>query len=172
MRVIMTALALAAAPLAAAHAQSGQSAYGEVGYARVSFDDVGFNAAGGRLGLDINEYFGVEGEAFFGVGEDSSTVMGVDVDASLNYSVGLYGVLRASVREATDVYGRLGYASSEVEASAMGASVSGSEDAVAGGVGVRHFINGGPFGVRGDITYASFDDGEATTYSITLMRRF
>ncbi|MEQ8404209.1 MAG: porin family protein [Oceanicaulis sp.] len=172
MRIILAALACACVPLTAAQGQVSQNVYGEVGYTRVSFDDVGYNTAGGRLGLNINDLFGVEGEAFFGVGEETTTVMGVDVDSSLNYTAGLYGTVRTGLGDATEIIGRLGYATAEVEASVMGAGVSGSDDAIAGGVGVRHYIGGGAFGVRGDITYADYDGGESTSYAITLVRRF
>lgn len=172
MRIFLTAFACACVPLTAAQGQVAQNTYGEFGYALVAFDDVGYNAAGGRLGLDINNLFGVEGEAFIGLGDETTTVMGFDVDSSLNYAVGLYGTVRAGLGDATEIIGRLGYASSEIEASVMGAGASGSEDAIAGGVGVRHYIGGGAFGVRGDITYADYDGGESTSYAITLVRRF
>lgn len=172
MRAVLASAFLFSCPFMAANADDGQGFYGEAGYAYADFDEATFNSVGGRAGFDLTKNFGLEGEAFFGVSDETTTIEGFEIESSLNYQVGLFGTARTSVGASTEVYGRLGYASAEIEASAGGASVSASEEAFVAGLGVRHFINDGPLGVRGDVSLADFDGGESTTFSLTVLRKF
>jgi len=172
MRAIVASAFLFSCPFMGAQADDGTDFYGEVGYAYSDFDEVAYNTLGGRAGFEFTKNLGLEGEAFFGISDETETIEGFEVDSSLNYQIGVFGTARADLAASTDVIARLGYATAEIEASALGTSVSESEDAVVAGIGVRYFINDGPFGVRGDVSYADFDGAESTTFSLTLSRSF
>ncbi len=64
----------------------------------------------GRLGYKFTPHFGVEGEATFGVDDDTTTVGGVPVKVDLNHQYGVYGVGFVPLNDKFDLFGRVGYA--------------------------------------------------------------
>lgn len=169
--LLSTAAALIAASAASAQTPEGQFNLG-AGYTFLDVDGVEFDALTLRGGYDINEYFGVEGEALIGLGDESETVAGINVDASLEYSLGAYAKGQYPITDAFSVHGRVGYVVAEIEASAAGVSASEDEDGVGYGVGAEYAFNG-LNAVRADYTRYDFgDDAEADGYSVSYVRRF
>lgn len=157
-------LAAAAAPALA------QDYYGTLGYSNLSAEDtdVDLGAIDARLGARLNPYFAVEGEVGIGIGEE--TVAGIDVEREYDaavYAVGLY-----PVSSNFDIFGRVGFGTTSVEASAGGVTVSEDGESFNYGVGAQYFFDGAN-GVRGDWTRRDYeDDGEADVWSISYVRRF
>lgn len=169
--LLSTAAALIAASAASAQEADGKFNFG-AGYTFLDTDEVEFDALTLRAGYDVTEFFGVEGEALIGLGDESTTVLGTTVDAEFNYGLGLYAKGQYPLTEAFSVHGRVGYVWAEVEASAVGVSASDEEDGLGYGVGVEYAFNG-LNAVRADYTRYDFeDDAEADGWSVSYVRRF
>lgn len=155
---------------ASAQDNTGTTVYGTIGYANVSADDgadVNLGAIQGRIGARFGKYFGVEGELAGGVKGDD--VSGVDVD--LKHEVGVFAVGYYPITERFDIFGRVGYATSEIEASGGGLSASTDIDGLAYGVGGQYFFTDKD-GVRLDYTRHDSDDGEADVVGVSYVRKF
>lgn len=162
----MKALLAAAAGIALLASASAASAeyYASAGYSQLSGDDVDLGSVNGRLGYNVNPWLGVEGEAALGVKDD--TVSGVKVE--LKHQLAAFAVARAPLGEGFEVFGRVGYASTKLEA----AGTSDSEDGLAYGVGAQY--NFGLNGVRFDYTKFDFGsgNGDADSYGLSFVRKF
>lgn len=165
------ACALLAAP-AIASAQESPSFYGTIGYTNlhIDADDIDVNLGGieGRVGVAVNQYFAFEGEAAIGIADDTVDVLGTPVDVSMNWTFGAYAVVTLPVSEQFQVFGRLGYATTEFEADAGGGSASDSGGDYAFGVGAQAFFTAND-GVRFDWTARGED---ASSWSIAYVRKF
>lgn len=178
MKNLMTAAAFAAitaiVPAAAQAQEAGATTiYGSVGYSHADVDDVKLGAITGRVGARFGQYFGVEGEAGFGVKDDEVNVGGVNVDVELKHTAAIYGVGFLPVAPNADLFARIGYGTSKIEASAGGASVSDDGDSWNYGVGGQYFLDD-KNGVRADYTRYDFKDdgGEADVWSVSYVRKF
>lgn len=177
-KFLMAGVAGLAAVLSLASAAVAQSVErptitGSVGYANFSADDDGadldLGAVQGRIGVGLHPNFRVEGEAAFGVNDDD--VAGVDVELDHQFAGYAVGVLPLSPN--AELFGRIGYGTTEFSAEALGASVDGSEQSVNYGVGGSYYFDG-VNGVRADYTRQDFEDdaGEADVFSLSYTRRF
>lgn len=149
--------------------------FGEAGYSRVELNgdpDVGFNALHARIGVQFHRYIGVEVEGGFGLGSETVNFGGFDVETELKSAIGAFAILSYPVSDNVEILGRAGYASVRISADAGFGPASASEDAFAGGVGLRLFPSGGDNGVRVDYTRYEFDDGGANAFQISYVRRF
>lgn len=164
MKTLMIAASTAAFALVAVPAVSqAQEVYGTVGYANVDADGANLGAIQGRLGYRFNPYVGVEGEAVFGIGDD--TIGGVNVE--LKHEVGAFLVGYAPVAPNVDLFARVGYSGSEIETS-LG-DVDG--DGVAWGVGGQYRFTDKD-GVRLDWTRHDYDAGNADVWALAYTRKF
>lgn len=166
--------ALLGGAAAQAQALAGVTFTGEAGYSQVMLDDadVDLGVITLRGGAQLNEYFGVEAEAHFGVNDDQVDVGGTTADVEVNTAFGLFAVGSLPVAEGVQLFGRVGYFTAEVEASAGGASADDSEDGVAFGAGVKWYPQDGAWGVRGEYTRVEFDDDSADIIGISGVYRF
>jgi outer membrane immunogenic protein len=165
-KTILAAAAATALFAVPAIAQAQAQVYGNIGYASVAVEDadVTLGLIQGRLGIQMTPNFAIEGEAGFGISDD--TIAGVDIE--MKYEVGAYIVGKAPISENFDIFARLGYVSYEVEASAGGVTATDSGSDAAYGVGVQGFFTPND-GIRADWTsYA----GDADVWSISYVRRF
>jgi hypothetical protein len=173
-----SAAALLAVPgLAQAQDMGATSLYGTVGYANFDADDVNLGAIQARLGARFGPYFGVEGEAAFGIDDDSidtglAPPLPTSVDVELNHELGLFGVVFLPASENVDLFARVGYVGAEIEASTAGVSDDGGDDGWAFGVGGAFYFDG-QNGVRVDYTRHEFgDDLDADVWAVAYSRRF
>lgn len=165
MKKTMIAVAATCA-LLAAPAMAQAQVYGTVGYSSINVDDEGvkLGVAQGRVGYDINPNFAVEGEAGFGVKDDS--VAGANVE--MKYQLGVFLVGKAPIGDKFEFLARAGYVSYEVEASAGAVTASDTGTDFAFGLGAQAFITEND-GVRGEWTNYG---GDANLWSISYVRKF
>ncbi|MFN3669893.1 MAG: porin family protein [Brevundimonas sp.] len=167
------ALTLIAAP-AMAQSVSSPQVSGSVGYTVLDADDASLGAITGRVTAKINPWFGVEGEASFGVRDDDVSFGGVSGDLSHEYDAAAYLVGTVPVSPNFELFGRVGYGTTEVKADVAGFSVTEDGESVNYGVGANYFFDG-QNGVRADWTRRDFrddDGGELDTYGLSYVRRF
>jgi len=168
------AAASAVAVLAGAAPALAQNIDGSIGYSSADVGDATVGAITGRLGYSFNDVLGVEGEASFGIKDDTVTIAGpTNVDVELKHQVAIYGTAGLPIGENGRVFARLGYGSTKLEASAAGVVASGSEESVNYGAGAQYFFDGAN-GIRADYTKYDFDNsgGDADVWSVSYVRRF
>ena len=139
------------------------------GYERFDFDEADFDTVVLRGSYFFNENFGVEGQLNFGFDDDTVTFANTPVNVDFNYGIGAFAVARTNT-EGFNIFGRLGYYHSEVEASLAGYSAQGDDGALAAGVGAE-FEFDDRNAVRFDYTYIDYDDS-ANVLGLTYVRRF
>lgn len=168
MRVLIATFAAAAMSLAAAPAMA--QVYGSVGYGKVDADGPELDVVTGRLGWQSG-CFGVEAEASAGINDETVTVGVTPIDVELKHQFAVYAVGHAPMSESLDLFARVGYGQTKIEASAAGAGFSGSDESWNWGAGAQYFFGGGPNGVRGDFTRHDFDGGpDVDVWSLSFVR--
>jgi opacity protein-like surface antigen len=169
------AIAMVVPAIAQAQTAPTTGVYGSIGYAQTDTDDVKLGAIQGRVGWRAGTWFGVEGEAAFGVRDDDVDLGGgVEADVELKRQLAIYGVGFAPLSANTDLIARIGYGASKIKASAGGVSASDDGDSFNFGVGAQHHFDG-VNGVRIDWTRHDFRDdgaGHADIWSIAYTRKF
>lgn len=175
MRNILLATAAASLIAVPAMAQTVQSPqyYGSAGYSYLDADGASFGAIQGRAGAKLTPNFGVEGEASFGVDDDTVTVAGVDAKVEHRYDAAVYGVASLPVTSRIDLFGRVGYGVTEIKASAGDVSGSDHLESWNYGAGATYNLDD-KNGIRADYTYRDFqhDQGSADVYSLNFVRKF
>ena len=166
----VSSLALTGVASAQASAQDGNFNAG-AGYSRIEIQDVEFDAISLRAGYDFNETFGIEGQVDFGIGDERVTFGTVVADIELNYSAGFYGIARYPVAENINLFGRLGYVTTELEGSVAGFVADESDDGFSFGVGGEYSF-GNANGVRIEYTRTDYDAGESDSFGISWVHRF
>lgn len=169
--LLASAAALLAASAASAQAPEGLFKLG-AGYTFLDADDAEFDALTVRGGYDFVKYFGVEGEALIGLGEESVNVGGLAVDTSLNYGLGLFAKAHYPFTEQLSAFARVGYVWAEIEAESAGVSLTDDEDGAGYGAGVEYTFDG-VNAIRGEYTLYDYgDDAEIDGWSLSYVRRF
>lgn len=169
-----TILLSTAAALLIAGGASAQESKWNIGAGYTYFDasDVELDVINVRGGYDFTEYFGVEGELLVGLEDEDLSVAGVPAEVGLDYGLGIYAKAQYPLAEQVSVYGRLGYAYHEFDASVATVNLDDSSDAFAFGGGLEWAVSG-PNAVRLDYTRYEYDgDGDADAFSINYVRRF
>ncbi|RKQ69071.1 opacity protein-like surface antigen [Litorimonas taeanensis] len=143
-------------------------AYGTLGVSTYEFDTYNIT---GRLGYNLNEYFGIEGEGSIGViGEDDN---GVEVDTE--WDLGAYAVARLPLSNQFEAFVRGGYTVVSVEATVAGVTDSDEVDGYAVGGGVQYNLNDRS-GLRLGYTYKDGDlngvDLDADVWDVSYVRKF
>ncbi|MFN3608273.1 MAG: porin family protein [Hyphomonas sp.] len=166
MKLALASLAAILAATPAAFAQGDVEISG--GYSNFDVGPAEVGALTGRGTYFFNQNFGVEGEASVGVKDDDFGVGTVELD----HSLGAFGVLQAPVNERISLFGRLGYASTELSANTPALSASASDiKGVSYGVGAKFNANE-RFGIRGEFTKHEGDRNDADVVSIGGVMRF
>ncbi len=150
-----------AAPLAA-----NAEPYVGLGYTQFSTDDVDVGGVTGRLGYKFNPNFGVEGEATFGVDEDTADFLGTPIDVELNHQYGIYGVGFLPVGESVELFGRVGYVAIDAEGSVGPFTAGVDEDGIGFGGGVQWNFTPN-FGVRAEYTRLEGNDDGVNAYGLS-----
>ena len=167
------ALTLVAAP-AMAQSLSAPQVTGSVGYTVLDGDNANLGAVTGRLTAKVTPYFGVEGEASFGVKDDDVSFGGVTGDISHEYDAAAYVVGTLPISPNFELFGRVGYGTTSIKTEVAGFTATEDGESVNYGVGANYFFDN-QNGVRADITRRDFTDdngGELDTYAVSYVRRF
>ncbi|MFS2318500.1 porin family protein [Maricaulis sp. D1M11] len=141
----------------------------EAGYEYIDADIVNLNTVALRAGYDFNDYFGVEGQANFGLTDDDVNIAGTNVDISMDYAFSGFLVAQYPVTEQLNVFARAGYTYAEIDADVANITVSDDDSAAAFGVGAEYFFTERS-GVRFDYTRYDFDDFDG--FSLSYVHRF
>lgn len=164
-------LTTVAATLAIAAPALAQDYYGGVSYSNISTDDIDadLGSVTGRLGAKFTPHLGIEGEASFGVRDDSIG----PIDVEPKYDAAVYGVVSAPISPNFELFARAGYGTTEIDVSGGGLTEEVSGESWNYGVGANYFFDG-VNGVRADWTRKDFEDdgGEADVWSLGYVRRF
>ncbi|MEJ0024135.1 MAG: porin family protein [Alphaproteobacteria bacterium] len=116
--------------------------------------------------LQFTPHFGVEGEATFGVDDDTTTVGGVPVKVDLNHQYGVYGVGFVPLNDKFDLFGRVGYATIDAKGRSGPITAGIDDDGVAFGGGAQY--NFTPrFGVRAEYTRLEGQDDSANAWGLS-----
>jgi len=177
-----SAMALAALIPAAASAQTaspattGTTFYGTLGYADSNTDHLNLGIIQGRLGARFGQYFGVEGELGAGVGNDKTTVNGIDIKAKIQHQEAIYGVGFLPLSPQLDLLARIGYGETRAKATAdaVGVADSANGNSWNYGAGAQWRFDD-KNGIRGDYTreeYVGHNGGAANVYAISYVRKF
>lgn len=152
--------------------------YGTLGYSQLDQSDGDLGAVTGRLGAKFNPYFGVEGEASFGVKDDDFRVAGVDGSIKHEYDAAAYVVGTLPINEQFELFARGGYGTTKLkrELSTPVADISQEVDGTSWnyGAGANFYLDQSN-GIRADWTRRDFtesDAGEVDIYSVSYVRRF
>ena len=167
------ALTLISAP-AMAQSISSPQVTGSVGYTVLDVDNGDLGAVTGRVTAKVNRYFGVEGEASFGVKDNDIAVGGLTGTLEHEYDAAAYGVATLPLSPNFELFGRVGYGTTQVTADVAGFSATEDGESVNYGVGANWFFDGRN-GIRADITRRDFtgdNGGEVDTYGLGYVRRF
>lgn len=174
----VSAVAIAALGPIAASAQTtsaGTTFYGTVGYDDISLSHVNLGAIQTRLGARFGPYFGVEGEASWGVNDDRfHTSTGASVTEKLDSQEAIYGVGFWPVSPNFDLLARVGYGHTTGTGSIPGVTPGVKGDSWNYGVGGQYMLDP-KNGVRVDYTRESFQPkgaDDANVWSVAYVRKF
>ncbi len=147
--------------------------YGTGGYTHLDAEGGDLGAITGRVGARLAPNFAVEGEGSFGVRDQDISVAGVNGKIEHQYDAAVYGVGVLPVSPNFELFGRLGYGTTKIKATAAGASASADGESFNYGLGAQYFLDA-QNGLRADWTRRDFrdDGGEADTYGVSYVRRF
>ena len=149
-------------------ASSERLLYGELGFTEMEFEAPGlgsspkYDTITAIVGYKFHP--NVSGEAFLGTGTSTEnvTVGGVTVGSEIGNSYGLFVKPHMMLTDQVELFGRLGYVSTELEISAGGFSDSDSDSSFAYGAGANyHFTDT----FYGQFAYTSFYDKDNETIS-------
>ncbi|EGF93009.1 ompA family protein [Asticcacaulis biprosthecium C19] len=180
-KVLLSAAVAACALVCASQASADEAAAAtpgnitvEVGLTRANVADIDTSYAvlTARVGTKFNAYFGAEFEAGIGLNEDTVDFGGFDIDTKLEYAIGAFLTGEMPIDDQLALTGRVGYAKTQIKASAGGYSESASGDGAAFGVGVKYTSTSGNYVVRGDVSRYQIDDGDVDAVSVTIGRKF
>lgn len=162
--IAFLALIHSAGAIAQETGQTDKRGYFDVGSTLIKVDGFGQPsvAFSGRLGGNFSSFLGAEIEAGIGLGDIAGNQTAISVDY---YGAGFL-VARAPVSRNVELFGRAGYAATDV--SFRGFDL-GSANGVAFGGGLK--FNFGNTSLRADYTYADIVDG-GHVVGITLGNRF
>jgi opacity protein-like surface antigen len=172
--------AAAAAALAFAFASSASAQdlkptfYGNLGYSFIQGDgDVDLGAIHGRLGARLHPYFGVEGEAAFGVKDETQTAGANTATAKLSHELSAFAVAFLPLTPQADLFVRGGYGDVRGRLTLNGVSASENTGAWAYGGGAQYLFDG-KNGLRAEYTRFDLrhDNGSADVWSVSYVRKF
>ncbi|MEY4978517.1 MAG: hypothetical protein RLZZ352_787 [Pseudomonadota bacterium] len=136
MKKLVIASALALAGMAA----QAQAVYGDIAYQMIDTDlSTDPAVLRGIVGYEINPNMAVEGMLGLNIKdgkEDFGT--GIEGKAKVDHLIGVYAKPKLKVNDALELYGRVGFVSYKVKASAFGFSESDSGSDLSFGVGASY----------------------------------
>lgn len=171
---------IAAAVLACGAAQAQTNAspiYGEIGYSLLSADVVGtdfdLGAVRGILGYEVHPNVALEAMFAFGTSDDSVSDGGNTVKLKLENSYGFYVKPKMNVSEDLEVFGRIGFAESKLNATLVGEfSNSDSDNDVSFGIGMKYGFSKSMYGVVDYMRYYNKDDVKVDGFTLGIGYKF
>lgn len=143
----------AALLIVAAATSANAQTYGEISYSSVNYEEPAADADLGLLGVtfgyEINKNLAIEGTFAAGVQDDNVQVGAVNVNVDAKHSYGVYLKPKAALGENFEVFAKLGWAKSKLEASGGGLTISDSGSDFAYGIGAQYnfspktYVSGG-----------------------------
>lgn len=150
----------------AANAQTSNEVYANAGVTQRHTSATDTTALTGRVGTNLNQYFGVEAEAGYGIIGDK--VLGTKIKQ--NGNLGGFAVARAEVAPSFSLLGRMGYSHTWAEASALGVTQKSDDGSFAVGAGAQYMFDENN-GIRADYTRLTKDKG-VDTFGVSYVRKF
>lgn len=149
--------------------------YGTLGASMYDVDSDVFGLQG-RLGYQSASLFGAELEGFAGLTSEKETVGATTVKASVDYTLGAFGVLRSNLTPRWSVHSRAGYHFTELSGEAENGGVTieadiDGQDGFAYGIGTEYALSQRDF-IRADYTRYDQDLGTNDSVSIAYGRKF
>ncbi|MBI1250017.1 MAG: outer membrane beta-barrel protein [Alphaproteobacteria bacterium] len=160
------AIAIACPAAAQSRAMDAGRVYVGAGYTQLDADDIDVGGVTGRVGYRFTPNLGVEGEATFGVDDDTAQDFGVPIDVELDNQWGVYGVGFVPITPSVEAFGRVGYVQVEAQGSVGGFTAGVDEDGIGFGGGVQWHATD-HFAVRGDYTRLEGDDDGVNAYAVS-----
>ena len=168
-------LALAAAPAFAQTAEipGGVQGYANLGYTHLDPNGYDLNTLGGRVGARFANYFGVEGEGTFGIGSDSTNILGLNQASKLDHEFAGYAVGFFPVTPRFDLLARIGYGNTHFSQTVGALSSTVSRDSINYGAGAQYFFTGND-GIRAEYTRDDYrhDMDHANVWGVSYVRKF
>lgn len=164
-KLVISAAAILAGAVAAPGAANAE-VYTNLGYTQFSSDDVDVGGATARLGYKFTPNFGVEGEASWGLNEDTADVLGTPVDIKLNQEYGAYAVGFLPLGDKFELLGRVGYVNVDAASSFGGFNVGVDEDGVGFGGGLQWKVTD-KAALRADYTRLEGNDDGVNAWGVS-----
>lgn len=125
--------------------------YAEGGYHFVTVDEEGIDFDLGMLavgaGYEFGNGFALEAGIGQGIQEDNVMVLGTDVSVKLGTSYGVAAKYSFDVGEKARLHGKVRYTSFEVEAEALGITISESDEEFGWGIGGTYDLSDRAYGM-------------------------
>ncbi|MDB2437802.1 porin family protein [Hellea sp.] len=173
LKIAISAVAIAGFATTASAQDTG--AYINAGVDAFEFDAYTLS---GKLGYKFTKYFGVEGQAGFGIIDDDDTIQGIDTSVGVDSTFSGFGIARIPTGSGLNLFIRGGYHFTQLSASAGDFDVDVDVDGFALGIGSEYSWDG-KNGIRLEYTYLDagsdddFDiDGGSNVYSLSYVRNF
>ncbi len=169
---LVAVLTVLTAGIASAQSKTNDSGYyGEIGYTPLSIgdSDVTYKPKLARFifGKDINENLSIEGMYSTTISKDSQ--QGVDVSAN---GYGIFLKPKMEVAKDTEIFGRVGWAKSELKGSWNGGSDSTSGSDVSYGLGVQTKFTQDVYGQIDYMNYYKKDGTTSKGFTVSVGTRF
>lgn len=167
------ALTCAAIAVMAPALAEDNGAYAGLGYTYLGSDTFDFHTGTLRLGYDFSRYFGVEGEALIGLGDDEIGVINsTPVTGELDFGLGAFAKLQYPLGDQIKVFARAGYIYQEGSVSGLNITVEDSDSGFAVGGGAEYSFTPHQ-GVRLEYTrYQYGEDSGANGFGASYILRF
>ncbi len=137
----MKKIAIASMLVLAGLSAQAQTVYGDVAYQMIDADlSTDPAVLRGIVGYEINPNMAVEGMIGLSARDGEDTDFGPAIKAKVDRLVGVYVKPKVKINDALELYGRLGFVSYKVKASAMGFSEIDSGSDLSFGVGASYNI--------------------------------
>jgi len=172
-RVLASLILVATAGVASAQTAA-KEFYVEGGLAPMKLSGVEVTPVAARitLGKNINENLSIEGAYVFTAVKDSVTVQNINVDISVA-GYGIYLKPKFEVAKGTEVFGRIGYTSAKLTASAGNVSVSGNTvNSLSYGAGVQTEINKDWYAQADYMVFSKKNGDTAKGFGVSVGYRF
>ncbi|CAG4884917.1 Porin family protein [Georgfuchsia toluolica] len=176
MKTTLKSIAVALVLATAATSASAQ-VYGEIGYSALNADgdgvDVDLGTLGATVGYEINKNFAVEAMIAGGVQDDDiqDPLFG-NINVDLKHTYGAFLKPKMNLGQNFEIFARLGWAKTKIEANGGGVTDSDSESDFAYGVGVQYSFSPKAYVTGGYMNLLDKDGIEVDGWNIGVGYKF